>query len=281
MAVAQTLGLRINITYFSALVIVLSLPTGSFARAQGNLSSEEIVRSVVSAEQNASRWKPPFIYTCIEQSERTNGHIWKEQVADISQGRLRYLVAEDGHPLTADQRNEEIARLKSIAANPNPFIRHEQARQNDERHAQQMLDILPRAFVFEKPVSEGNWIRINYKPNPNYIPQTFEERALHGMAGTLLVDARTRRLHQLSGQLVDDVTYGFGIFGTLHRGSTFTTTRDLVAPNVWKTISLDTHIDGRIAFLKTITRNQHSVHQDFHLLSPETSIMQAVDLLTR
>jgi hypothetical protein len=52
------------------------------------------------------------------------------------------------------------------------FVRREQERQNDERHAQEMLDLLPRAFSFETGGTEGAWRRILYKPNPNYVPQT-------------------------------------------------------------------------------------------------------------
>jgi hypothetical protein len=91
----------------------------------------------------------------------------------------------------------------------------------------------------------------------------YEERALHGMSGTLLIDSRSWRLHQLSGRLDDDVTYGYGMLGTIRRGSNFTTTRDMVAHDVWKTTFLDTHIDGRIAILKTISCTQHSIHQEF------------------
>ncbi|NYF53432.1 hypothetical protein [Tunturiibacter gelidoferens] len=144
-----------------------------------------------------------------------------------------------------------------------------------------MVDLLPRAFVFEDGGHEGSWLRINYKPNPNYIPQTFEERALHGMSGTLIVDGRSRRLHQLSGYLFDDVSYGYGVLGTIHRGTNFTTTRDLVGPGVWKTTLLDVKIDGRIALFKTIGRRQHSIHRDFQPLPLDISLSQAVALLLK
>jgi hypothetical protein len=145
----------------------------------------------------------------------------------------------------AAQRN---ARIKSIAADPTFLRNSKQEQLSDEKHAREMVDLLPRAFVFEDGGHEGPWLRINYKPNPNYIPQTFEERALHGMNGTLVADSRSRRLHQLSSYLFDDVSFGYGVLGTIHRGTNFTTTRDLVGPGVWKTTLLDVKIDGRIAF---------------------------------
>ncbi|MBB5319228.1 hypothetical protein [Tunturibacter empetritectus] len=263
---------------FSVLSVGLGF-YGTSLRAQSNESLSNVVRSVVSAEREASSQRPPFLYTSIETSDRTKGHVWTERVADIWEGRLRYLIAEDGHPLSASRRAEEIARIRSIAADPSSLRNSRQEQQSDENRARQMIDLLPRAFVFEDGGREGDWVRINYKPNPNYVPQTFEERALHGMKGTLIADSRSRRLHQLSGALDDDVSFGYGLLGTIHRGTNFTTTRDLVGPNVWKTTVLDVKIDGRIAFFKTIGRRQHSIHRDFQALPLDISLPQAVALL--
>jgi hypothetical protein len=266
---------------FSALLLGCSVFCVPASQAQHRSNLQDMVQFLVAMEQQASLRKPPFLYTSTEKSDRTNGHVWTERVADIPQGRLRYLMAVDGHPLPPDRRAEEIARIQSIVANPVSFIRHEKARQNDERHAEEMLDLLPRAFTFEDGGKDGPWIRINYKPNPDYVPQTYEERALHGMSGTLLIDSRSSRLHQLSGRLDDDVKYAYGMLGTIRRGSNFTTTRDMVAHDVWKTTFLDTHIDGRIAILKTMSRTQHSIHQEFYPLPLDITLPQVAALLTR
>jgi hypothetical protein len=266
---------------FSFLVVGLGGFNDTNSHAQSSENLANVVRSVVSAEREASTQRPPFLYTSIETSDRTKGHEWTERVADIWEGRLRYLIAEDGQPLSASRRAEEMARIKSIAADPTSLRNSKQEQQNDEKHARQMIDLLPRAFVFEDGGHEGSWLRINYKPNPNYIPQSFEERALHGMNGTLIVDSRSRRLHQLNGYLFDDVSFGYGVLGTIHRGTNFTTTRDLVEPGVWKTTLLDVKIDGRIAFFKTIGRRQHSIHRDFQPLPLDISLSQAVALLLK
>jgi hypothetical protein len=264
---------------FSVLSVGLSGLPGTSFWAQSNESLANVVRSVVSAERDASTQRPPFLYTSIETSDRTKGHVWTERVADIREGRLRYLIAEDGHPLSVSRHAEEIARIRGIAADPTSLRNSRQEQQSDENRARQMIDLLPRAFVFQDGGRDGNCVRINYKPNPNYVPQTFEERALHGMKGTLIADSRSRRLHQLSGSLDYDVSFGYGLLGTIHRGTNFTTTRDLVGPNVWKTTVLDVKIDGRIAFFKTIGRQQHSIHRDFQPLPLDISLPQAVALL--
>jgi hypothetical protein len=282
MAIRRSLVQRIGASSLvGAGIFTTTLLLAPQIHAQGSLILQQRVATLMANERNAARQKPPFLYTSIERSDRTHSHLWTERVAEIPQGKLRYLIAEDGKPLSADRRNAEIGRLKVIADNPDDFIRHEQFRRNDEQHAQQMLELLPRAFLFDSPGNDGPWLRINYRPNPAYIPQTFEERVLHGMSGTMLIDERTMRLHDLEGNLRNEVTYGFGLLATIHKGSSFATTRDQIAPNIWKTTSVDIHFDGRAVFFKTISRHQHSIRRDFKALPGDLSIPRAIELLTR
>lgn len=259
------------------LTTLLASPT----YAQDSLILQKKVATLVTNEREAAKQKPLFLYTSIERSDRTRGHLWTERVAEVSQGKLRYLIAEDGQPLSADRHNAEIARLKAIEKNPDEFIRHERARKNDDEHALQVLELLPRAFLFDSPGKDGPWLRINYHPNPAYIPHTFEERALYGMSGTMLIDERMIRLHKLEGSLNDDVIFGYGLFATIRKDSSFATTRDPIAPAVWKTTSIDTRFDGRAMLFKTVSRRQHSIHRDFQPLPTNLSIPRAVELLTR
>ena len=100
------------------------------------------------------------------------------------------LIAKDGVPLSQDRTAAEKARLAEIAANPDAFQKRELARKNDEQHAKEMLDLLPKAFLFVSEHPEGDSVRIDFKPNPDYLPQSMEERVLHGMAGSMLVDGQ-------------------------------------------------------------------------------------------
>ena len=108
---------------------------------QVNTAALTVVEKLIANEQDASRHKPPFSYLSIEKSDRTNGHLWMERVVEVSQGRLRYLLAEDGKPLSEERHNREVSRLRAIAENPSSFIRHELARKDDEQRAQRMLQL--------------------------------------------------------------------------------------------------------------------------------------------
>lgn len=249
--------------------------------AQGAVSARQLVDTMVANENTAEQHRGKYIYVSEERSERTGGHLWREQVAETSVGKVRLLVAEDGKPLSSDRAAAERARLENDAAHPDAFEKREMALKNDEKHAKQMLQLLPKAFAFDTPREEGGFWRIDFKPNDAYTPQSLEERVLHGMTGSLLIDEKASRLHRVEGRLPMDVNIGFGLIATIRAGSNFSNTRDWVQGDEWKTAVLDTDINGRAIFFKAIGKKEHAVHTDFKQLPDNISVAQAVALLLK
>jgi len=166
-----------------------------------------MIQKMLEKEHEAAFHKPAFSYISIERSDRTGGHEWTEKVVEVSEGKLRYLVLEDSKPLSLDKQRRENARLQAIAEAPEAFVRHERARESEEERAQQILDLLPRAFLFQDCGVQQGWEQISYRPNPSYVPQSYEERILHQMSGTILIDPHADRLHMLQGTLAEDVSF--------------------------------------------------------------------------
>lgn len=244
-------------------------------------SPAETISTLLLHEREASDHRGLYLYLSSERSDRTGGHLWTEKVAETRLGKVRMLVAEDGQPLSADRISAERGRLAGVVADPEGFAKTEQALKNDEQKAKQMLELLPRAFLFDHPRMEGAYERIDFRPNPNYQPQSLEERVLHAMTGSMLVDPKSLRLHRLEGTLPQDVSIGFGILATIHAGSRFTTERSPTPPGEWKTTLIDTDVNGRAIFFKAISRKQHSEHSGFRSIPDDTSIAQAVEMVER
>ena len=249
----------------------------------GNMHGQDAmstVQTLLQHEEQASEHKGHYTYLSEERSERTGGHLWTERVAETKWGKVRFLTAEDGKPLPPQRAATETARVEQEAADPEAFKRAEAARVDDEQHAKQMLALLPKAFLFDAPVSEGELLRIAFKPNPAYNPQSLEERVLHGMTGTVLIDAESIRLHGIDGKMPQDVSIGFGL-ATIHAGSNFATVRQHVGGDDWKTDTLHTDIRGRALFLKTLAKQQDAKHSAFKKIPDETTVREAVTLLER
>ena len=247
-----------------------------FVRAQ---DAKETIVTLVQHEAAAAEHRGHYLYTSEEQSERTGGHLWQERVAETNWGKVRYLVAVDGQPLSGEKLQAEKARVGGEANDPEGFKRAEAARVDDEQHAKQMLEILPKAFLFSPPVNEGEYLRIAFTPNPGYSPQSLEERVLYGMSGSVLVDAQTVRLREIDGKMGQDVSIGFGLLATIHAGSNFSTTREHVSGDDWKTQQVHTDINGKALFLKTIARQQDAKHWGFQKIPLAMTVADAVTLL--
>ncbi len=239
-------------------------------------SAKQDVTTMLANEDLAVLHKDHYAYLSRERSDRTGGHLWTEKVVETNAGKVRMLLAEDGKPLSPDREAQERGRLAQIVADPDGFQRKSQAMKDDEAHARQMLDLLPKAFLFGDVRLQGSDHAIDFRPNPAYEPQSLEERVLHGMSGTLLIEPRAMRLRHIQAHLSQDVSIGFGLLATIHSGSNFATTRDPLGQLDWKTTLLDTDINGRAIFFKTIAKNEHAEHSDFVRVPDDMTVAQAV-----
>jgi len=262
------------------LISPLIVSTGALW-AQSSGTARQIVETMLAHESDPAEHRNRYLYLSEERSERTGGHLWRERVVETAVGKLRLLLAEDGKPLSAERAAAERARLAEIVAHPDAFQRKEQAMKNDEDHAEQMLTLLLKAFLFDDPRGEGSDVQIAFHPDPAYRTQSLEERVLHAMTGTILVDQRTRQLHRIDGKILNDVSLGFGLLGTVHAGSNFSTTHEAEPGGDWKDAIVNTAIEGKAMLFKEIGRNEQVVHSDFQQLSQSMSLAQAVELLER
>jgi hypothetical protein len=263
------------------LILALATPLHHVCAADVPRTSDvsiQLINSMMNNENSAAEHKNHYCYFSKERSDRTGGHLWTEKVVETNAGKIRMLIAEDGQPISPERTAEERGRLAIIVADPAAFIRKSQATMDDEAHARQMLSLATKAFLFSDPQPDGDFVKIDYRPNPDYETQSIEERILHSMSGSIIIDPQAMRLHYVDGRLPQDVSIGFGFLATVRAGSSFSTTRDRLGAPDWKTIQLDTAINGRVMFFRSIAKNEHSEHANFTRVPVDLTIPQAVAL---
>jgi hypothetical protein len=264
----------------SAMVLLGLLAAGA-VQAQSSTEARQIVETMLSHEGDPAEHRQKYTYLSEERSERTGGHLWTERVVETAMGKVRLLLAEDGKPLSKERQQTEKAKLEDIAAHPEMFRRREQSMKNDEEHAEQMLTLLHKAFLFDEPQPDGGDVRIGYRPDPAYQPKTMEEKVLHAMSGEVLVDERTMQLHRIEGKIPTDLSLGYGILGTIHAGSSFSTTHEMEPGGEWKNAVVNTAIEGKAMLFKEIGKTEHVVHSEFTQVSDNISLAEAVALLVK
>jgi hypothetical protein len=235
------------------------------------------VRQVVTNELQAQQNDNTYWMYISEVQEP--GNTRTQYVIETKEGALTMLAAENGHALTPQQQQQEDKRVDSLIHNPAELRKQKQEHERDAQKEQQLLKMLPDGFLHQYEAEEGRNIRLSFRPNPKFHPPTREAKVFRAMQGTMLVDAREKRLVELRGELMRDVVFGWGIFGRLYAGGTFHVQQREVAPGHWEATLIDVHIRGKALFFKTISQQQHEARSDFRQVSGIVTLEQAAAML--
>jgi len=241
----------------------------------------ELVKLMAKAEADAVPFKKHFLYRRREKSTRTKGHTWEELVVEIPAGRMRRLVSIDGQPLSPSQKQAELNRIQYLTQHPEDIGRDNQNRKEDESKTTELLRLLPKVFLFDMDGTEDGCTRIKFRPNPAYQEQSFEERIIHAMSGSLLVHPGDNRLCRLDAHLSYQVQFAYGLLGKVSQGSGFYMDRVQVMPGQWKTDKMLVHVDGNIFMLKSVSREEDSLHFGFQEVPYDMTIPQSADLVRK
>lgn len=238
----------------------------------------QVVSAMVQKERQARQHRIYFRYRSVERSARTDGHLWTENVVETPDGLLRRLVAEDGKQLSPDRAADEDRRIAALVADPSALRAIDADRRADEERMIKLLDITPQAFLFSAEGMQGDCVRIAFHPNPAFTPSTYDQRIVHGLAGTILIRLPAERLCGVEGQLVDRVSFGYGLLGHVDKNSHFSVTRVPVTPADWKSTRIEVHVDGKLLLFKSISRDEDATHSAAAPLPPDISLAQAAAL---
>ena len=261
-----------------AAIICLAQAAPVLAADEG--STNALVRSVINSEIQAEQSDNTRWLYLSDDTEKDKREI--KEIVETPRGSLSLLIEQDGAPLTADSLKQEEEQLRQVAQDPNQMQKRKQAGASDAEKARRLMQMMPDAFLYyDEGQDENGFTRLSFIPNPDFNPPSREAKVFHSMAGTVVVDPTARRLVSISGHLVRDVNFGWGIFGTLHKGGTFDVKREEVAPWTWKEILTDVHISGHALFFHTISEQQHEVRSRYQRVDDNISPLQAADLLIR
>lgn len=202
------------------------------------------------------------------------------KVIETPKGDLSLTTAQGGHPLSPEELKKEESQLDKLVHDPSALSKKQKDEHEDDAKARELMKMLPTAFIYQYEGQQDGIVRLSFRPNPQFNPPTREAKVFHAMAGEMKVQAREKRLVQLSGHLIEDVDFGMGILGKLHKGGTFELDRVEPAPGHWKTSLIDVHLSGRALFFKSISENQHEVDRDYHQV-PVLSADRAAKALER
>jgi len=268
-----------------AATCALLFAVATFAGAQEtsiSASAHELVKRAVQNELRASESNTHYMYLVRKQTPQ--GASLKE-VAETKDGEVSYLLKLNDQPLTPEQRSIEDGKMQKLLNDADEQRRRLKEQKEDEKRATTLVRVLPDAFIYEfdklDAADPKGIVKLKFRPNPNYNPPDRETQVLKGMAGTMELDTTANRMARLDGTLIDDVNFGWGIFGKLHKGGHFEIQEKDVGDGHWDVTYRNLDFSGKVLLFKKLRIKETSEMSEFHKIPDNLSFTQGFDLLRK
>jgi len=245
----------------------------------GKIDAQQLAREVLSNELKAEQsdntlWR-------FRKAEWENG---KEQLYDVIEtkhGDVSRLLAENGKPLNAEQQRAENARIQKLMSESDEMKKQVQTLKQDGDQETKLLAMLPDALLYHYASRKGDLVRLTFKPNPKFHASSHEAEVFHHMSGVMVLDTKVKRLVELRGRLTSEVKFFGGILGHLDKGGTFAVKQADVAGTHWDMTLLDTELNGKALFFKTIAVHEKRVESNYQRVPSDITVEQAAQMLRK
>jgi hypothetical protein len=246
-------------------------------RAQNPAESpHDLVKDVVYNELQERRQISLWQY---REEKQVGSQTTIQQEVETRSGIVYRVLARQGRPLDQAAQKKEIERLNNLQRNSAEQARMKQESEAEEQRLQRLMAAMPEAFLYTYDgMAEGN-LRLSFRPNPAYNPQTYEARVYHGLSGDIWIQPQRKRLVKIDAHIMTEIDFGYGLLGRVEKGGSFQIEREQVAENRWKTSVLNVHISGRVVLFKAISKDQREVRSNFQPVSSDLGVPGAVALL--
>jgi hypothetical protein len=233
-------------------------------------SPQEIIQQAVNIERTAdqndhSNW----IY--LEESNKPKEHVL-QWVAGTQRGNVERILDKDGQELREPQQQELIQRFLHDTRAQNKQV--EEAN-HDNRQIDDLLKLLPAAFVWTQTGATPTTTSLHFEPAPNFHPPTREARVFSSMTGDLVVDNQQHRIWKVKGHLIHDVTFGGGLLGRLKELSSFSLEQQQVGPALWELTAIHVHLVGNALLFKSVSLQEDDERSRFQPEPATVTLEQA------
>jgi hypothetical protein len=246
-------------------------------------SANDLVRRAVENELKPESNTQHFTYRDLKLKE--NGSKETKQMISTRQGvMLGRIIAINGKPLDAQQRQKEDQRLQRLLDDAGQLTAKKKEQSEDDQRVRAMVGALPNAFIFDYAGSEqgktGEIKLLKFRPNPNFDPPTRELQVYQGMEGTMKIAVPQNRIVLLEAKLFRQVNFGWGILGHLNPGGQFIIEQSEITPQHWDLTHMKLNFTGKALFFKTINIREDEWTSDYQEVPP-LSIAEAIQKLKK
>lgn len=267
-----TVGLVLLLSAGNATILDSARDSGTGSKLDASQLAGEVMQKEINAQvQDQSLWS-------YREVQEKGGQKKVFEVVQTKAGEIDRLVSLEGTTLDSEQRHAEDERIHKLLTHPALIQREVKKQRDDAQQARTLMKTFRNAFQFEYEGLEGNFIKLRFSPSPNFHPSGHAEQVFHHMEGTLLVDAKEKRLAGIAGRLTTEVKFGDGVLGHLDKGGTFSVKEQDVGSGHWEMTLMDVEMNGRVLFFKTIAVTEKDTYSGFRLTPATATLQQAAEL---
>ena len=245
------------------------------AASAADTDPNQLVRRVIENELQAENHDDSHWLLRL-QTYKPGGAKETDAVIETKDGDLKKPLLTNGQPVS---KAEAEKRLEKSAQDSDALQKSRKEENEDSAHSQELLKMLPDAFIFKFGARRGNLVQLKFSPNPKFTPPNREAEVFHAMQGYVWLDTKQSRLAEISGHLIHEVKFGGGILGHLDPGGTFDVKQARVAPGYWELTVLNVHMNGKALFFKTIAVRQQYSRSQFKQVPDDLTVEQGVKML--
>ncbi|WP_263410651.1 hypothetical protein [Terriglobus tenax] len=250
--------------------VAFALPV--FAQPQ-DTAAQSLARNVMQTELEANRndhtrWQYRSHY-------QKPGEDFLFYVIETDGGAVKKKIRASGKTLNAAELAQEDKKISDFVSSPSEQEKQRKNGREDDKRAEDMLRMMPDAFYWSVKSETPDTTTLAFQPNPNFTPPSMEARVFAAMAGEIVVDKEQHRMKLMRGTLVNDVTFGWGLFGRMRKGGTFSVERREISPGKWIIVETHIHIDGKALLFKSISEQEDEVKSGFRMTPSGTTLQQA------
>jgi hypothetical protein len=284
-------GMRSRLSALVLACVVLAVGKGALAQAapQQAASPEGTPLAwVQAAVDNELKIISPDGLPAVRFRERktdARGDTTREYM-ETQEGMVARLVERNGQPLTAAEDAGERQRLQDQIDAPADFLKHHAHDKSQRADASQLVRLLPQAMLYSyapgQPQPEGAHsaqIVIDYKPNPAFHPPSTRAELLTGIEGRVWIDARSRRMTRIEGDVLRPVDFGYGLVARIFPGGKIMLEQTDAGGDRWVYSRLSEHIQVRVLLVKNLVQSTEASSWDFRLLPSHPHYQDAIKQL--
>jgi hypothetical protein len=261
-----------KVGFFGAVVMFSVIAVAQEPSSNPSEWVRRAVESELAAEQHDnSHWM--FVL----RTQKSNG-MEVDEVAETQQGDLKRPLVLNGRRLSASESDK---RMQDLMHDQHALQKSLSDKNEDTAKSQQLLKMLPDAFIFKYAERRGDFVRFTFSPNPKFKPANREAEVFHSMSGSIWFASKEMRLREISGRLDKEVKFGEGILGHLDPGGTFDVKQSETAPGFWELVILNVNMKGKALFFKSIDVQQKLSRSRFKKLPDNLSSQSAAGMLKK